>query len=336
MSEFDEAKKLLESTGHLVVEKREKKIFDTFMTYLMDQDGRCPADGGDHTFYCLKLNDENFSFDAYQEFKKQIEKEGLYDRSWVAGIIPNKELERTGGKVPVSWLPIFGRRDKYETKWLQNGSPSSAVAEVFRDRRMKVKDRIDYFSIPAEEQLSLNELKEELEKLGLPCRIRSHRKGDYLETNLEFSQEACKKWNDIPISSGYRTVDLIRNKFVINKHKFNSVQKVVDYFKENKGLYELAEANEIIKKSGKKIIKESGADYHFDKMMKITELLYDNIEDLRYDDARDIAEYISEKMESKDVDNEYVAETLEQILDDCGIRIHFDLASILASKILGL
>jgi hypothetical protein len=334
MSEFDDAKKLLESTGHLVVEKREKKTFDTFMTYLMDQDGRCSADGGDHTFYCLKLNDENFSFVGYDKFKEQVEKEGLYDWSWVAGLIPNKDLK--DGKVPVSWLPIFGDRTSYVTKWLQNGNPSSAVAEVFRDRRMKVKDRIDYFAIPAEEQLSLNALKEELEKMGLPCRIRSNRKGDYLETNLEFSQEACKKWNDIPISSGHRIVSLIRNKFVINKHKFNSVQKVVDYFKENKGLYELAEANEIIKKSGKKLVKESGADYHFDKMMKITELLYDNIEELNYDDAQDIAEYVSEKMESRDVDREYVAETLEQMLDDCGIHIHFDLASRLASMILGL
>lgn len=336
MSEFDEAKKLLESAGHLVVEKREKKTFDTFMTYLMDQNGKCSADGGDHTFYCLKLNDENFSFGALEGFRAQIKDEGLYDRSWVAGIIPNKELERTGGKVPVSWLPIFGNRERYVTKWLQNGSPSSAVSEVFRDRSMKVKNRIDYFAIPAEEQLSLNELKEELEKMGLPCRIRSSRKGDYLETNLEFSQEACKRWNDIPVSSGYRTVDLIRNKFVINKHKFNSVQKVVDYFKENKGLYELAEANEIIKKSGKKLVKESGADYHFEKMMKITELLYDNIEELNYDDARDIAEYVSEKMGSREVDHEYVAETLEQMLDDNGIRIHFDLASRLANKILSL
>jgi hypothetical protein len=257
MSEFDEAKKLLESTGHLVVEKREKKTFDTFMTYLLDQNGRCSADGGDYTFYCLKLNDENFLFGSLEGFRSQIKDEGLYDWAYIAGIIPNGELEKTGGKVPVTWLPIFGNRERYVTKWLQNGSPSGAVAEIFRDRRMKVKDRIDYFAIPEDELLSLNELKEELEKLGLPCRIRSDRKGDYLETNLEFSQEACKKWNDIPISSGHRIVSLIRNKFVINKHKFNSVQKVVDYFKENKGLYELAEANEIIKKLGKKLVKES-------------------------------------------------------------------------------
>ncbi len=317
----------------LISEKRERKTFDTFMTYLMDQDGRCSADGGDHTFYCLKLNDENFSFDGYDKFKEQIDKEGLYDWSWVAGLIPNKNLE--DGKVPVSWLPIFGDPNRYVTKWLRNGTPSGAVEEVFRDRRMKIKDRIDYFAIPAEEQLSLNALKEELEKIGLPCRIRSHhRKGDFLETNLEFSQEACKKWNDIPVSGGYKIVWLIRNKFVINKHKFNSVQKVVDYFKENKDLYEIAEAKETIKKAGKKLIKESS--YSFEKMKKITEILYDNIEELNYDDAQDIADYVSEKMESEDVDREYVAETLEQMLDDCGIRISFDLSTRLASKIIAL
>jgi hypothetical protein len=334
MSEFEDAKKLLESTGHVILEKREKKTFDTFMTYLMDQDGRCSADGGDHTFYCLKLNDENFSFEGYDKFKEQIDKEGLYDWSWVAGLIPNKDLK--DGKVPVSWLPIFGDPSRYVTKWLRNGTPSGAVEEVFRDRRMKIKDRIDYFAIPAEEQLSLNDLKEELEKIGLPCRIRSHhRKGDFLETNLEFSQEACERMHDIPVSSGYKIVWLIRNKFVINKHKFNSVEKVVDYFKENKDLYEIAEAEETIKKAGKKLIKESTPDHHLN-MMKITQLLYDNIEELNYDDARDIAEYVSEKMESKDVDQEYVAETIEQMLDDCGIRIHFDLAFRLASMILDI
>ncbi len=97
---------------------------------------------------------------------------------------------------------------------------------------------------------------------------------------------------------------------------------------------EFAEAKKLLESTGHLVIKES--DYHFDKMMKITEILYDNIEELNYDDARDIAEYISEKMENCDVDREYVSETLEQMLDDNGIRIHFDLASRLASKILGL
>lgn len=336
MSEFEDAKKLLESTGHVILEKREKKTFDTFMTYLMDQDGRCSADGGDHTFYCLKLNDENFSFEGYDKFKEQIDREGLYDWSWVAGLIPNKDLKE--GKVPVSWLPIFGDPNRYVTKWLRNGTPSGAVEEVFRDRRMKIKDRIDYFAIPAEEQLSLNALKEELEKIGLPCRIRSHyRKGDFLETNLEFSQEACKKWNDIPVSSGYKIVWLIRNKFVINKHKFNSVQKVVDYFKENKELYEILEAKAVIEKSGKKLIKESTQDYRFEKMMKITQLLDDTFDDLRYDDARDIAEYFADRVVHYDMtDPEDIEEKLWDLLADNGIRANNDLTMRLANQILNI
>jgi len=336
MSEFDEAKKLLESTGHLVVEKREKKTFDTFMTYLMNQNGKCSADGGDHTFYCLKLNDENFSFEAYQEFKKQIEAEGLYDWSWVAGLIPNRDLK--DGKVPVSWLPIFGRRDKYETKWLQNGSPSSAVAQVFRDRSMKVKDRIDYFAIPVEEQLSLNTLKEELEKIGLPCRIRNnYRKGDFLETNLEFTPEQCKKWNDIPVSGGYKIVWLIRNKYIINKHKFNSVEKVVDYFKKKKELYEIAEAKAVIEKAGKKLIKESTPDYHPDKAMKITQLIDDTFDEIRYDDARDIGEYFADRVVSYDMtDPEDIEGKLWHLLSDNGIRAHYDLTMRLANQILDI
>lgn len=235
-------------------EAREKKTFDTFMTYLMNQDGRCSADGGDHTFYCLKLNDDNFDFEGYDKFKEQIEKEGLYDWSWVAGLIPNKNLK--DGKVPVSWLPIFGDSNRYVTKWLQNGTPSSAVAEVFRDRRMKIKDLIDYFAIPSEEQLSLNTLKEELEKIGLPCRIGNNRKGDFLETTLDFSKKECEDMGEIPVSSGYKIVWLIRNKFVINKHKFNSVKKVVDYFQEKLD-DRVEEAIAIVKAAKMKIIKES-------------------------------------------------------------------------------
>lgn len=339
MSEFDDAKKLLESTGHLVVEKGEKKTFDTFMTYLMNQDGRCSADGGDHTFYCLKLNDKNFDFEGYDNFKEQIKKEGLYDWAWVAGLIPNKSLDQQG-RVPVSWLPIFGDPNRYVTKWLQNGSPSSAVDEVFRDRRMKVKDRIDYFSIPAEEQLSLNALKEELEKIGLPCRIgNNYRKGDFLETNIEFTKEECDKMREIPVSSGYKIVWLIRNKFVINKHKFSSVEKVVQYFKDQKELNEMNEAFDTIENSGKKLIRE---DKHLEKASRytiarfITQELYDSIVDLNYEDASNYGEHFSDLIADKKLGSRSeIAEDLEYKLDEeCGIKIKYDLALKLADKII--
>ena len=326
------ARNLLESAGFLITEA--KKTFDTFMTYLMNQDGKCSADGGDHTFYCLKLNDDNFSFEAYQEFKKQIEDEGLYDRSWVAGIIPNKELERTGGKVPVSWLPIFGRRDKYETKWLQNGTPSSAVSEVLADRRMGLKKRIDYFTVPAEEALSLNDLKAALEsQLDLPCKIKNnYKKGDFLETTLDFSREECEKFGSIPTSSGYYIVWLINNKFVINKKKFGSVEKVVNFFKENKEYRaNLGEATEVLKRAG---IQINEADsYRHERAMQITQLLDDTFDYLRYDDAQDIGDYLADRIPSELSDPEDVAEVLEQLLDDNGIRASYELVMRLANKI---
>lgn len=327
-----DAKALLESAGFLITEA--KKTFDTFMTYLMSRDGKCSADGGDHTFYCLKLNDENFSFDAYKEFKEQIEKEGLYDRSWVAGIIPNKELERTGGKVPVSWLPIFGRRDKYETKWLKNGTPTAAVEEVLRDRRMALKKRIDYFTVPAEEALSLNDLKSALEsQLDLPCNIKSsHRRGDFLETTLDFTPEECEKLGSIPTSSGYYIVWLINNKFVIHERKYGSVEKVVNFFRENKEYRaQLGEAKEVLKRAGIQI-NESG-NYRHEIAMQITQLLDDTFDYLRYDDAQDIGDYLADRIPSELSDPEDVVEALEQLLADNGIRASYELVSRLADKI---
>ena len=327
------ARNLLESAGFLITEA--KKTFDTFMTYLMSQDGKCSADGGDHTFYCLKLNDDNFSFEAYQEFKKQIEAEGLYDRSWVAGIIPNKELERTGGKVPVSWLPIFGRRDKYETKWLQNGTPSSAVSEVLADRRMALKKRIDYFTVPADEALSLNDLKAALEtQVDLPCKIKNnYKKGDFLETTLDFSREECEKFGSIPTSSGYYIVWLINNKFVINKKKFGSVEKVVNFFKENKEYRaQVGEATEVLKRAGIQINEDD--NYRHENAMQITQLLDDTFDYLRYDDAQDIGDYLADRVVHYDIsDPEDVAGILANMLDKCGVRASDELLDRLSDTI---
>ena len=340
MKDFAKAKKLLESTGHLVVEKKEKKTFDTFMTYLMDHDGKCSADGGDDTFYCLKLNDDNFSFDAYPEFKKQVEAEGLYDRSWVAGIIPNKELERTGGKIPVGWLPIFGRRDKYETKWLQNGTPSSAVEEVLRDRRMKIKSSIDYFNDPEERQLQLHDLEEPIKKLGLAARIGSTRRGDYLETNVEFTREECVELSDIPHSSGSINIYLKNNKYEVwmhGKKQFRTVDsdKILDFIKREKDRMKLEEALNMIEQSGKKVIKESKPDYHHEKAMKITQLLDDTLDDLRYSDAEDLGEYFADRVVHYDLnDLDDIAAKIEEMTDNLGVRVSMALAEKIAAGIL--
>lgn len=332
-----DARALLESAGFLITEA--KKTFDTFMTYLMSQDGKCSADGGEHTFYCLKLNDENFDFAGWKEFKEQIEKEGLYDRSWVAGIISNEELDRKGGKVPVNSLPIFGRRDKYETKWLKNGTPTAAVEEVLADRRMGLKKRIDYFSVPEEEALSLNDLKSALEsQLDIPCKIKSnYLKGDYLETSLDFSREECENLGFIPNSPGHYIVWLINNKFVIKKpyvlkKKFGSVDKVVNFFRETRDtMTQVSEAREVLKRAGIQINEDD--QYRHDRAMSITQLLDDTFDYLRYDDAQDIGDYLADRIPSQLSDPEDVAEALEQLLADNGIRVSYDLVSRLARKI---
>lgn len=328
-----DARALLESAGFLITEA--KKTFDTFMTYLMNQGGKCSADGGDHTFYCLKLNDDNFSFNLYQEFKEQIKKEGLYDRSWVAGLIPNKELEQTGGKVPVFWLPIFGKRGEYETKWLRNGTPSGAVSEVLADRRMALKKRIDYFAVPADEALSLNDLKTALEdQLNLPCKIKNnYKKGDFLETTLDFSREECEKFGSIPTSSGYFIVWLLNNKFVINKKKFGSVEKVVNFFKEKQEYRaQVGEAKAVLKRAGIQINEDD--QYRHDRAMQITQLLDDTFDYLRYDDAQDIGDYLADRVVHYDISEpEDVAGVLDDMLDKCGVRASDELLDRLADQI---
>lgn len=97
----------------------------------------------------------------------------------------------------------------------------------------------------------------------------------------------------------------------------------------------LADALSLITKSGLKVIKENH-NRLYDKSKRITQIIYDNIDEVTYSDAEDIGDYLAEKMESTDIDREYVAETLEQMLADCGIRISFDLSTRLAAKIIAI
>ena len=97
----------------------------------------------------------------------------------------------------------------------------------------------------------------------------------------------------------------------------------------------LDDALSIITKSGLKVVKEN-YDRLYDKAKRITQIIYDNVEEVTYSDAEDIGDYLAEKIVEQDMDREEVAETLEQMLDDCGIRISFDLSTHLASKIIVL
>ena len=227
---IQQAKQILESVG-LILEKN--VTISDFVTYLKQNGLTASMDGGEK-FYCVRrLNHDNFDLSQRPNFLKQITDEGLYNRSFVSVIADKDKLDK---KFSVDSLPIFGRTDKYETKWLRCYSPEDTVEQDFRDRRMSLKKRLDFFKVPEDEALSLNVLKAALEsQVDLPCKIKNnYKKGDYLETTLDFTREECEEFGTIPTSSGYYIVWLINNNFVINKKKFGSVEKVVNFFKENK------------------------------------------------------------------------------------------------------
>lgn len=225
-SEFQAAKKLLESAGYIV---ESRKTFDTFIDYLNQNGGLAPMDDGKYFLVVRRLNEDNFDFTKYPKFLEQIKAEGIYDRCYVAVIADPSYIKN--GKLPVDLLPIFGRYDKYVTDWLRNPTISDAVHDLMRERRIGLKRRLDYFKIPESETLHLSDLKKLLWDADMPAGIGRSRKGDYLETNLDFTKTECDKWHEIPSSGGTVIVWLKNNKFVIDRKRFTSADKALEYLK---------------------------------------------------------------------------------------------------------
>ena len=229
---FEQAKQILESVG-LILEK--KKTVDDFVAYLKQNNLTAPMDGGEK-FYCVrKLNHDNFDFSQYPNFLKQITDEGLYDRSFVSVIADPKELEQ---KFTVASLPIFGRTDKYETKWLRCYSPEATVEQDFRDRKYGPKKRLDFFQVPEEEKVSLPDMKAAIENAGLPVlEFWSKKYGQGIKTTVGFSKEDCDRWGSIPADRDTRYIYEAGDKFLmisgafegLKKKRFSSVEKVIQY-----------------------------------------------------------------------------------------------------------
>ena len=229
---FEQAKQILESVG-LILEK--KKTVDDFVAYLKQNNLTASMDGGEK-FYCVrKLNHDNFDFSQYPNFLKQITDEGLYDRSFVSVIADPKELEQ---KFTVASLPIFGRTDKYETKWLRCYSPEATVEQDFRDRKYGPKKRLDFFQVPEDEKVSLPDMKAAIENAGLPVlEFWSKKYGQGIKTTVGFSKEDCDRWGSIPADRDTRYIYEAGDKFLmisgafegLKKKRFSSVEKVVQY-----------------------------------------------------------------------------------------------------------
>ena len=231
---FEQAKQILESVG-LILEK--KKTVSDFVTYLKENGFTASMDGGEK-FYCVrKLNHDNFDFSQYPNFLKQITDEGLYDRSFVSVIADKDELDK---KFTVASLPIFGRTDKYETKWLRCYSPEDTVEQDFRDRKYGPKKRLDFFQVPDDEKVSLPDMKAAIENAGLPLsEFFSRKYGQGIKTTVGFSKEECDGWNSIPADKDTRYIYEAGDKFLmisgafesLSKKRFSSVEKVIQYLK---------------------------------------------------------------------------------------------------------
>lgn len=231
---FEQAKQILESVG-LILEK--KKTVSDFVTYLKQNGLTAPMDGGEK-FYCVRrLNHDNFDFSQYPNFLKQITDEGLYDRSFVSVIADKDELDK---KFTVASLPIFGRTDKYETKWLRCYSPEETVEQDFRDRKYGPKKRLDFFQVPEDEKVSIEDVKTALDNAGLPATLFTSKKyGVGVKTTVGFSKEDCDGWGTIPADKDTRYIYEAGDKFLmisgafesLTKKRFSSVQKVLDYLR---------------------------------------------------------------------------------------------------------
>lgn len=233
---FQQAKQILESVG-LILEK--KKTVSDFVEYLKENRLNAPMDDGEK-FYCVrKLNEENFDFSQYPRFLEQIKNEGLYDRSFISVYADPDEVEK---KFSVNLLPIFGRTDKYETKWLHCFTVADIVEQDFRDRKYGPKKRLDFFSVPADQRVDIEPLKAAVKEARLPMtEFVSGKHGSGIRTTVGYSKEDCDKWDHIPSDEDTRYVFVRGNRYVMifgswgkkpRKKSFSTPEKVIAFLKE--------------------------------------------------------------------------------------------------------
>lgn len=96
-----------------------------------------PLDGGNNFYFIVPVDNEHIEMTP--EFEEQLEREGLYGRSYISGILSSSDAELPIGMV---WLPINGSSNRYVTKWIEH-SYDDCFDRDLKDRQVKLSKRLD-------------------------------------------------------------------------------------------------------------------------------------------------------------------------------------------------
>lgn len=106
---------------------------DEVMILARNYNGCIPMDDDGNVVYVVKpVDDENYD-DIPDKLAEQLKQEGKY--GWYASICVNRNF------ISAKNLPIYGRTDRYETKWFYSDL-RDCIQRDLRDRSMGLYDRI--------------------------------------------------------------------------------------------------------------------------------------------------------------------------------------------------
>ena len=115
-----------------LTQKQKREVID-----YIKENSFFPLVDGKHFYFIVPVDDEHIEMDS--EFREQLEREGYYGEYCISGILSSE-----AAKLPInmSWLPIYGSSNRFETKWFAY-SYDDCFAKDLRDRMMKLSKRLD-------------------------------------------------------------------------------------------------------------------------------------------------------------------------------------------------
>ena len=97
------------------------------------ENGYIHIDGGDTIYVLTQINDENFA-DISPLLREQLKRDNKWN-TWIT--LYTGQLKE---KYSVTTLPIYGKPDRYVTKWFKNNREEVIMTDL-KDRSMKLLKR---------------------------------------------------------------------------------------------------------------------------------------------------------------------------------------------------